>query len=336
MDNIKTEFSNYLKLFLSNTEISNRSFWSQILNVSTSAISQWTTGKTIPLPKQLNRILSVLYDFENLNRNLMKGFNEFISLFDIKLNEFERKKFKNHETIGDYIVEPKLIELSEAIKSLPFELKNELILFFTRFSIKSHKLYFNNSESTDSILSVFQEIENYEYQQSEEIVAEESNTESFNLIINEFYEKLIYLSSSIVDDYITSELIVNQVFEEIVKKGFNLWLNDTIVNFNGNIELALYRRCKILSIKNLSKNKLKAIEYDFEIIADNCIHSIPNYETKQPFILNDKEKIVMQGLLINGWNHKSIALHNEEIKSETESILSFKKAKSKLKDIFLD
>jgi len=130
--NVHLSFVQFINYFIKDAKLYNRHFWTEVLGVSNAAISQWLKAKTTPKPKQLNRIYSIVSESIDENTDLKTAKKDFATLLDEPLNERSKKKFKNQNTIGDYMLRPKKEQLNQTLDALPFQLKNEIILATTR------------------------------------------------------------------------------------------------------------------------------------------------------------------------------------------------------------
>jgi transcriptional regulator with XRE-family HTH domain len=124
MSPTRSVFATTLTKLLDETNLFNRREWSEFLNVSQPAVSQWVNDKTIPEPDLLQMILRVLRESDGVPREPL---DDFEALMVRPFADISPHGTRLDPTLGDYLLRPLLKGFFRLYDPLPANLKREVL-----------------------------------------------------------------------------------------------------------------------------------------------------------------------------------------------------------------
>lgn len=124
-------FKDTIATLMDGTGIYTRSQWAEYLLVSESAISQWTTGRTLPRAENINRILLFLEPYKGLNYVVRYALHDFYILIDRPIEQSLgpqlAESYSRYRTLTHYLTEQLMEAFMVELEGLPGKLHKDII-----------------------------------------------------------------------------------------------------------------------------------------------------------------------------------------------------------------
>lgn len=170
------EFLKNLKVLLDDTGKLSRTEWADYLFVSTSAISQWVKGKTIPSPEHLGKI--ILYNERFSDKKTKMAVAQFHSIADNPLIEMvsnnQLSKFKGFNRVSDFLAQSYSYIFNTEFSRIPSIIRRDVIVLFTTY-LRAIKKQINNGSSVEDLYKMKYLIQSFSEREISEILFEKSN-----------------------------------------------------------------------------------------------------------------------------------------------------------------
>lgn len=128
--NTKTQFTICLAALLDAKSNYTSARWARYLVVSRAAITQWTSGRHVPSP---DKLLKLLAKFDEPNDDEQKALDAFQEMADQPIGSVtdQPQKFRGANSVADYVCDYRLQNIATNTQHLPLQARLEAISYYS-------------------------------------------------------------------------------------------------------------------------------------------------------------------------------------------------------------